>query len=132
MPGTNNSGGSIGFVDYGFATGAALGLTTGNADGVAIAQVYTTTASATTTLAVAKGASASAVGAAIVEALKQVAASTDIYPDAGGSLVSTFYYVTNGNPNPAEAAFIGFVASPAGEPFFTSQGYFSFIELGSS
>ncbi|MDA4113950.1 MAG: substrate-binding domain-containing protein [Thaumarchaeota archaeon] len=130
--GTNNPGGSIGFVDYGFATGAALGLTSGNADGVAIPQVYTTTVPVTVTLAVAKGASASSVGAAIFKALKQVATNTSSYPDTGGSLVSTFYYVTNGNPTPAEADFINFIATPSAVSFFTSQGYFSFVEFGGS
>jgi phosphate transport system substrate-binding protein len=125
VPGANNPGGSLGFVDYGFASGTAVGLTTGDADGVAIAQVYTTTApTAPFTLAIASGTSASAVGTAILTGLKDVASNTNFYPDTAGSLVRTFYYVTNGNPTPTEQDFLNFMTNPSAESYFTSQGYY--------
>jgi phosphate transport system substrate-binding protein len=129
-PGAANPGGSIAFVDLGFAEGAASGITcattSGFACGVAIPQVFTNLPAAAVafTLNAASGASTATIHAAVLAGLVNAQKSVDSFPDATGTLVRTFYYVTNGNPTPTEQDFINFMTSPNAEAYFTAQGYY--------
>jgi len=136
---------TIGFVDLGFAEGAASGITcaaaSGNACNVSIEQVYTPAAPASTAAAVADTApeavpafftlaaytstSTAAIHAAVLTGLVNAQKSIDSFPDGTGTLVRTFYYVTNGNPTTSEQDFINFMTSPNAESYFTNNGFYS-------
>jgi flagellin-like protein len=156
-PGANNPGGSIGFIDFGYASGAAAGVAGGAADGVSIAQVFTpaiptpaapvvafgniaigtTTIAALTTagfpLAAQVSLTAAAISNSILSGLQQPTAS--VFPDssapAGKTLVVTFYFVTNGAPTTTEENFISFFtqSSASSEAFWTSNGFFDLYQI---
>jgi ABC-type phosphate transport system substrate-binding protein len=153
----------IGFTDLGFADGAALGTAGTAADGVAIAQVYTSTTSTgvlsgtTTTYGPITGFTAEPFSAANLALYYPLAAAIDgavskissqilsglqqtnsaIYPDngatVGSTLVRTFYFVTNGNPNTTEENFISYFtsSSAASEALWTSNGFFNLYQINS-
>jgi phosphate transport system substrate-binding protein len=162
-PGANNPGGWIGFIDFGYASGAAAGVAGDDADGVSIAQVfssltstggltgdtfgpldaapyttgtYTTPAVTTPTgypLAILDGSSATNVSNLILSGLQQ--STSSVFPDtaavAGSTLVTTFYFVTNGNPTTTEENFISFFtqSSASSEAFWTSNGFFDLYQI---
>ena len=173
-PGTNNPGGSIGFVDLGFAEGAATGTScttaSGTACGVFIPEIESTAAAATpyaqgctaasTALAPAGAGATTVAGAAncfagvgqstgnlhsfVKAALlnyatinpTQVANPTFApgqteFPDSGGSLARSFYYVTNGTPTPLEQEFLTYMTSPSAtvQAFFHNNGYFTVYDF---
>ena len=137
---------TIGFVDLGFAEGAASGITcatpSGDACGVSITQVFSAAptgvagpgteaapAGATATafpLTGYVGTTTAAIHSAILAGLVNAGKNPSVnsFPDAAGSLVRTFYYVTNGNPTTSEQDFINFMTSPNAESYFTNQGYY--------
>jgi len=139
---------TIGFVDIGFAEGKAAGVTgktaAGDACGVAVAEVETdsvttfpyATAQCTSTTAncyAATGTTLAGLDSLVKSALANYATinplttanpSTNVYPDSGGSLARSFYYVTNGTPTPVEQEFLNFMTSPNAESYFTNNGYY--------
>lgn len=111
---------SIGFVDFGFAK-SATGITImgidGNNDGdVADTSDYTDIAG-----------SVSAIENLIKNALKAQAKL-----GGGEGLTRHLYYVTKGEPDPIEKAFIEFALSPNAVQYFQQVGYFSIYDYKSS
>ncbi len=111
---------SIGFVDFGFAKSASgiviMGIDGNNDGNVNATSNYTDVAG-----------SVSDIETLIKNALKAQAKL-----GGGEGLTRHLYYVTKGEPDPIERAFIEFALSPNAVQYFAKVGYFSIYDYKSS
>jgi len=107
---------------------------------VTVSPVPTATCTTTSDCFLAAGSSTSALESLIEGALSNYAninptqtanPTTNVYPDSGGSLARSFYYVTNGTPTPLEQEFLNYMTSPSTttQAFFTNNGYYSVYQF---
>jgi phosphate transport system substrate-binding protein len=153
-----NTKGAIGFVDLGFAEGAATNPgQTQVVTGITIAELQATDTAAYTQVECSSGSFTSTglnpstgvgdgdcyapTGTSTVAldnymkySLSETTSGSYVYPDvASGTsstgLTRTFWMVTSGAPSTIEQAFITYIRSPAATSFWTNAGFYSIYSL---
>jgi phosphate transport system substrate-binding protein len=141
--------GAIGFVDLGFAEGAATTPGSTTADGVTVAQIMSTnvavvyagvgqnefvcTSGGSFNCYALAGQTTGSLHSFIKASLSVAGGSTSVpvYPDVttGTGLTRTFWMVTKGSPDTSAQSFITYMQSPANQGFWHAAGYFSIYDI---